>query len=125
MVTPPQLINISPAQCLELEAQSPGNHEYLDGQLIFHRGLCRGAKFDDYPQIESLREYVLISTHRQRIDCFRRSQTGLWVLRSYGGADSPFQLESLDVESPIQLLYEAVAITPRSEDLDHLDHLDQ
>jgi Uma2 family endonuclease len=43
----------------------------------------RGDKFVDYQSLSSLQEYVLISTKRKRIDCFRRNDNGLWVLQSF------------------------------------------
>jgi Uma2 family endonuclease len=42
----------------------------------------RGDKFLDYQHIETLEEYVLIGTARQRVDCFRRNAEGLWVMQS-------------------------------------------
>ena len=36
----------------------------------------RGDKFADYQNLESLREYVLINTKRQRVECFRRNDKG-------------------------------------------------
>jgi Uma2 family endonuclease len=47
----------------------------------------RGDKFADYQALESLQEYVLINTRRQRVECFRRNHEGLWVLQS-----SPFKV---------------------------------
>ena len=37
----------------------------------------RGDKFSDYQQLDSLHEYILISTNRQKVDCFRRNDNGL------------------------------------------------
>ncbi len=70
-------------------------------------GFDRGDKFADYRQLESLQEYVLIGTHSPRIECFRRSDPGLWILHPYeeGGI---YQLESLQFESSFDLLYEDV-----------------
>jgi len=52
----------------------------------------RGDKFADYQQLESLEEYVLVNTKRQRLDCFRRNKEGLWVLKSYSGEQDKLQL---------------------------------
>ena len=43
----------------------------------------RGDKFADYQALTSLQEYVLVSTKRQRVECFRRGEEGRWVLQSY------------------------------------------
>lgn len=37
----------------------------------------RGDKFAHYQALESLQEYVLINTRHQRVECFRRSESGL------------------------------------------------
>ncbi len=68
----------------------------------------RGDKFADYQQLESLREYVLINTKRQRVECFRRNAEGLWVLQSYT-TQQVFQLTSVDFEETLLALYEDVA----------------
>ena len=70
----------------------------------------RGDKFADYQEIASLREYVLISTKRQRVDCFRRNEQGLWLLQSYRPEQVSFRLDSLDFEGTITELYEDVTL---------------
>lgn len=66
----------------------------------------RGDKFADYQEITSLREYVLISTKRQRVDCFRRNDQGFWVLQSYRPEQTSFRLDSIGFEGKIAELYE-------------------
>jgi len=68
----------------------------------------RGDKFADYQQIESLQEYVLVNTKRQRIECFRRSGEGLWILRSYISKSPLVQLESVNFEGTMADIYEDV-----------------
>ena len=70
----------------------------------------RGDKFADYQEITSLREYVLISTKRKRVDCFRRGEQGLWVLQSYRPDGTSFRLNSVDFEEEIAGLYEDVTL---------------
>ncbi len=67
----------------------------------------RGDKFADYEQLETLQEYVLINTKRQRVECFRRSE-GFWILQSYTSQQQSFQLKSIDFESAMTALYEDV-----------------
>ncbi|QIR35719.1 Uma2 family endonuclease [Tolypothrix sp. PCC 7910] len=75
----------------------------------------RGDKFADYQTLESLQEYVLINTKRQRVECFRRNEQGLWVLQSYTAADQSFQLQSIKFEGTMADLYEDVVFeTPES-----------
>jgi Uma2 family endonuclease len=69
----------------------------------------RGDKFADYQQIESLQEYVLINTKRQRVECFRRGDDGLWILQSYTSQQDSYQLQSIDFEGTMAALYEDVS----------------
>jgi Uma2 family endonuclease len=68
----------------------------------------RGDKFADYQTIESLEEYVLINSKRQRVECFRRNNEGLWVLQSYTVEHQNFQLKNIDFTGKMSLLYEDV-----------------
>ncbi|WP_375479653.1 Uma2 family endonuclease [uncultured Nostoc sp.] len=68
----------------------------------------RGDKFADYQTLESLQEYVLINTKRQRVECFRRNEQGLWVLQSYTAEHQSFRLNSIDFEETMAALYEDV-----------------
>jgi Uma2 family endonuclease len=69
----------------------------------------RGDKFADYQNLESLREYVLINTKRQRVECFRRNDQGLWVLQFYTPEQTSFRLNSIGFEGTLEVLYEDVA----------------
>ncbi len=68
----------------------------------------RGDKFADYQTLSSLKEYVLINTKRQRVDCFRRNDEGLWVLQFYTAENKSFRLHSINFEVTIAELYEDV-----------------
>ena len=70
----------------------------------------RGDKFVDYQQIENLREYVLISTKQQRVDCLQRTEQGLWVFESYNKQCSSFRLDSVGFDVQLELLYEDVLL---------------
>lgn len=74
-------------------------------------GFDRGDKFADYQTLDSLQEYVLINTHRQRVECFRRNQKGLWVLQSYAPPETQFELHSINFVGELAALYENVNIT--------------
>jgi len=68
----------------------------------------RGDKFADYQELESLKEYVLINTKRQRVECFRRNNEGFWVLQTYTSQTKLFQLNSINFEGTMSDLYEDV-----------------
>ncbi len=69
----------------------------------------RGDKFEDYQTIESLQEYVLVSSKRQSVQCFRRNGAGLWVLQSYTQEQEAFQFNSVNFSSSLEMLYEDVS----------------
>lgn len=73
-------------------------------------GFDRGDKFADYQTLDTLQEYVLINTHRQRVECFRRNEKGLWVLQSYAPPETQFELKSVDFTGELTALYENVKI---------------
>ncbi|AFZ11844.1 protein of unknown function DUF820 [Crinalium epipsammum PCC 9333] len=89
--------------CLIIEVLSPTTEAF-----------DRGDKFADYRQLESLREYVLISQNQMRIDCFRRNAEGNWVLYSYSNGDKIY-LESIDFRCLVAAVYEDVSFTPNQE----------
>jgi Uma2 family endonuclease len=67
----------------------------------------RGDKFNDYRNLESLQEYVLVSQTRKRVECFRRNVEGQWVLYPYSEADE-MHLASVDFRCAIADIYEDV-----------------
>lgn len=69
----------------------------------------RGVKFGQYRRLESLREYVLISSEQISVDVFRLNERGKWELTPYGVGNT-IQLASINFEFPIELLYEEVEL---------------
>ncbi|MEH2382911.1 MAG: Uma2 family endonuclease [Nostoc sp.] len=68
----------------------------------------RGKKFASYRHLESLQEYVLISTDEMSIECFRRNQEGNWVLYLY--EEEEMHLASVDFRCAIAAIYEDVLL---------------
>ncbi|MEC4804148.1 MAG: Uma2 family endonuclease [Jaaginema sp. PMC 1079.18] len=68
----------------------------------------RGDKFIDYQTLDSLEEYVLISCKLQRVDCYRRTEKGLWVFQFYTPRQERFRLLSIGLEATFRELYEDV-----------------
>jgi Uma2 family endonuclease len=67
----------------------------------------RGDKFNDYRNLESLQEYVLVSQTRKRVECFRKNAEGQWVLYPYSEVDE-MNLASVDFRCAIADVYEDV-----------------
>ena len=76
-----------------LEVLSPGTEGY-----------DRGAKFEHYRKLPSLREYVLISQHEAAIDLYRL-ENGKWVLYPFRGEDAILSLISAGIEIPLRDIY--------------------
>lgn len=70
----------------------------------------RGDKFIDYQTLDSLQEYVLISTKQQRVDCYRRTEQQLWLFQFYAPGQNTFHLASIDLEATLSDLYEDVTL---------------
>ena len=70
----------------------------------------RGDKFTDYSALESIKEYVIISQKRMRIECFRRNSEGQWVLYRYNEGEEVL-LGSIGFRCAISDLYEDVSFT--------------
>jgi Uma2 family endonuclease len=68
----------------------------------------RGDKFANYLTLESLQEYILISTKQARIDCFRRQSEGQWTVEFYTIDKVFFELKSINFTGEILALYEQV-----------------
>ena len=65
-------------------------------------GYDRGAKFRRYRSVDTLEEYVLLSTEEPLIEVYARPQ---WGLRSFAGMDAVARLESVGLDLPLRELY--------------------
>lgn len=64
----------------------------------------RDLKFNDYQNLDSLEEYILISQDTQRVECRRRTAADTWETTIYQTGDR-VTFASLDFEFPIARLY--------------------
>ncbi|HNO22585.1 MAG TPA: Uma2 family endonuclease, partial [Leptospiraceae bacterium] len=55
----------------------------------------KGSKFSFYRQIESLQEYILISSESPKMEKFRKLETGNWLF-SESREETVFSIESID-----------------------------
>ncbi len=76
----------------------------------------RGDKFADYQSLPSLQEYVLINTKKARIECFRRTDDGLWLLQFYELDKINFELTSVDFSGKIEEVYQEVDFSQQTTD---------
>jgi Uma2 family endonuclease len=92
----------SPCLIIEVQSSSTANFD-------------QNEKFDDYAQIESLQEYVIVSQNRTSVKCFRRNSENLWVLHPYKSGDRP-ELKSIDFITEIENVYEDVIFPELASD---------
>lgn len=73
----------------------------------------RDDKFQEYMQIPTLEEYVLISAKRMQVECFRRGEGRMWLYFPYREGDR-VSSASMDIEFPIEQLYRNVRLEPKT-----------
>jgi Uma2 family endonuclease len=75
----------------------------------------RGKKFQDYRELPSLREYVLISQDSPRIERFLLQAQGTWELLDAKGLDATLDLTSIACTLALAEVYAKVTFTPDEE----------
>ena len=88
------------------EVLSPATEKFVSEALEEDRT----DKFEDYRQLESLEEYVLIAQDEMRVECRRRVKDGggeRWETVVYGAGDI-VMLQSIELEMAIAELYRGV-----------------
>lgn len=71
----------------------------------------REDKFQEYIQIPTLEEYVLISSQRMQVECYRRGEGRMWRYLPYKAGEKVC-IASMGVEVPIEQLYRNVRLEP-------------
>lgn len=77
-------------------------------------GYDRGEKFRRYRDMDSLREYVLISPSEPRAETFFRQDDGAWLFNAFSGADGSARLQSVEVDLPLADLYAGIEFPAQS-----------
>ena len=68
----------------------------------------RGAKFPQYQQLPSLREYILMAQDQPRIERYVRQPNNDWLLTNFIGMDAQLTIPSLVISIPLQQIYEGI-----------------
>lgn len=69
----------------------------------------RGKKFEFYRQIDSLREYALISQDRAHIELFTKGDDGVWKLSEATGLDATIELAAIGCRLSLADVYAKVS----------------
>ena len=72
----------------------------------------RGQKFELYRSLESLSEYLLISSRRISAELFTRQADGRWMLTAKTSLEDTIELQSIGCRLALADLYEKTLIVP-------------
>lgn len=72
----------------------------------------RGAKFEMYRQLPSLRHYLLVSQDRKLVQLFTRQEEGAWTFQSFGDDRDVVPLPFIGVEVGLAELYRNIVLPP-------------
>jgi Uma2 family endonuclease len=86
-----------------VEVLSPGTEKY-----------DRGLKFQQYRQLPSLAEYILVSQETPHIERFVREENGTWRMTEAKGLDRTIELIALGCTLAFSEVYDGVAFEPES-----------
>ena len=70
----------------------------------------RGEKFALYRQLPTLREYILVSQDRRRIELYVQQSDSRWLLTEYNKADDEVPVESVDCILALRDVYDKVEL---------------
>jgi Uma2 family endonuclease len=77
--------------------------------LLTH-DLDRTFKWDNYRQIPDLRDYLLISSSRVRVEHFHRDENDRWILWTGIERTSILQVPTLGLEIPLSEIYDGIDV---------------
>lgn len=101
--------------CGEIRAVEDGYHDTLLNPSVIIEVLSpstaeydRGAKFDHYKTIESLKEYVLVWQEKKRAARYTRQVDGGWLLNDFIGENVDIELGSVGCTLTMDEIYDKV-----------------
>lgn len=75
-----------------------------------------GEKFILYRGLPSFEEYLLVSQDHARVEVFRKTSDGRWMLTTYLGLDAVVPIESVGVDLALAEVYDGVEFPPSKDD---------
>ena len=72
----------------------------------------RGAKAEDYYSLPSLRDYILVSQNRVRVEHFSRQKNNVWLLKIYEDLTDVVELNSIKCKISLKMIYLKMKISP-------------
>jgi Uma2 family endonuclease len=68
----------------------------------------KGAKFDNYKQIPTLRDYLLVAQNKVEVAHYHRLDNGDWQLHTATGLETVIQLEALNCTLALADIYATI-----------------
>lgn len=85
----------------------------VNPQVIFEilstEGFDRGEKFRRYRKMDSLIDYILVSSDQWRVEHYMRRPSGAWTLAEYDLPGHVLKIETVGCRLPLESIYENVA----------------
>lgn len=72
----------------------------------------RGEKFACYRAVESMKDYVLVSQDRPRVEVFSRRDTGDWRIECVEGLEATIAIPSIDAALSLADIYKGITFPP-------------
>lgn len=72
----------------------------------------RGDKAEDYYRLKSLKDYILVSQNRVRVEHFSRQKNNEWTLKIYEDLEEILELKSVNCKIPLKLIYLKLKLSP-------------
>lgn len=69
----------------------------------------RNQKFQEYIEIQTLQEYILVSAEQIQVERFRRGEGRMWLYFSYKAGEI-VRIESLNIDLPIEQIYQNIQL---------------
>jgi Uma2 family endonuclease len=98
--------------CGEIDVETSGEIETLINPLVIFEVLSkstekrdRGEKAEDYFKISSLRDYILVSQNRMRVEHFHRESDNKWSLIIYEKPEDVLILDSINCKLTLRQIY--------------------
>jgi Uma2 family endonuclease len=104
--------------CGKIERDSEDKDSVTNPRVIFEvlskstENYDRGQKWEFYQQLDSLREYLLVSQEDAKVTRYFRSENGPWHYKLVSGIDQALALDSLGCELPLTEIYDNVTFGP-------------
>lgn len=104
--------------CGEQQRDAHDHDALVNPRVIFEvlspstENYCRGKKFDLYRELESLREYILITQESAQIERFVRQEDNSWLLTVIKGLTAQLEIATVGCALPLSEIYEDVTFGP-------------